>query len=706
MISKLILTLALLQVVLSCPGSESSSGHLRTAEDLAEIHRLLAEVTDVNQAVEDTSNTIESFGVAGIPPNGPLFPGTCAKGTLVQNAANTLAVMTGLRKDFYDIIKAIIAGAASNDNVIKTAPGTAKKTGIIDLVGKEYRVANLLGSAARLVFHDAGEFDQNSSDNFGPDGCLSDSDPNSGLKEDVTITMTLIQGLYTKYCDKMSRADFWVLFGKIALESALPNGLFAQVSGLPNLLVAGQNSKTQLNLPFQWGRKDATGSCDLPAGVQRLPAHQPGLSEFIKTFVTNMGLTLTDGVVLSGAHSVGHVHTQFSGFGHGDSLATLESNPLTNAWDESPFIFDNLYYDSLAGEFWLNNDFQADVIGTDLKGTTATGNAAKNKGSNFWAVQVVSGAPQPVPQCELDATCGLTINNDIFCVTPNGVTRTSTGGNQNYAQLIQYQTPNNINNACNCVQFFALVKNPLPANCLMGEHPKTIMLNADMAQNFPITTPVASSGFKGKIDELCAPFVTAKPKKSGGDIIFPQQFINDNGATVLQGFGCVTNSKGNLKKNNVQTVNSDSLVSDPTSLSISLWATVQYFMTFGVADTCVNGISLKYPACYTCGANVGTVVKPLNSGGFIGQNAFSSPPISTTCQLATLTKGRGRDKFYRAFELAWQKMVTVGYSVGGKPLYTGASTKLGNLNKITFPAPISSTPAGSTACIPNTGDIC
>eukprot|EP01038_Epipyxis_sp_PR26KG_P012773 gene12773-17125_t len=660
MLAKIILSLAIIQqTVFCCPGSDSAAGHLRK-EELAEIHRLLAEVSDVTDVptIEDTSKSIESFGVAGKPTNGPLFPETCAKGTLVQNAANTLAVMTGLRKDFYDIIKAIIVGAASNDNVIKTAPGTAKKTGIIDLAGKEYRVANLLGSAARLVFHDAGEFDKNSSDNFGPDGCLSNSDPNSGLKEDVTITMTLIQGLYTKYCDKMSRADFWVLFGKIALESALPNGLFAQESGLPNVLVVGQNSNTQLNLPFQWGRKDATGSCDLPAGVERLPGHQPGLSEFTKTFVTNMGLTLTDGVVLSGAHSVGHTHTQFSGFGHGDSLATLESNPLTNAWDESPFIFDNLYYDSLAGEFWLNNDFEADVIGTDLKGATATGDAAKNKGSNFWAVQVVSGVPQPVPQCELDGTCGLTVNNDIFCVTPNGVTRTSTGGNQNYAQLIQYQTPNNINNACNCVQFFALLPNPIPANCLMGEHPKTIMLNADMAQNFPITTPVATNGFKGKIDELCAPFVTAKAKVNGGNIMFPQQFINENGATVLQGFGCVTNSKGNLKKNNVQTVTGDSLISDPNSLPIDF------------------------------------------------TNAFSTPPISTTCQLATLGRGRGREKFYRAFELAWQKMVTVGYSVGGKPLFTGASTKLGDLNKITFPAPNPSIPAGSTACIPGKGDIC
>ncbi len=57
---------------------------------------------------------------------------------------------------------------------------------------KAYRISNLLGSALRLVFHDAGEVDIRTSDLFGSDGCLSDSGPNSGLKEKNTIAMTII----------------------------------------------------------------------------------------------------------------------------------------------------------------------------------------------------------------------------------------------------------------------------------------------------------------------------------------------------------------------------------------------------------------------------------------------------------------------------------------------------------------------------------
>ena len=108
-------------------------------------------------------------------------------------------------------------------------------------------------------------------------------------------------------------------------------------------------------------------------------------------------------MVLSGAHSVGHVHTQFSGFGHPDTLDQLEQVATTNAWDESPWIFDNLYFASVVGEFWLNNvnTVNANVI-PNLGGTNNSlpaGSIPSNAGSNFWAVQVAQGAPQLAPAC-------------------------------------------------------------------------------------------------------------------------------------------------------------------------------------------------------------------------------------------------------------------------------------------------------------------
>ena len=52
-------------------------------------------------------------------------------------------------------------------------------------------------------------------------------------------------------------------------------------------------------------------------------------------------VVFTIAVTLLGAHTVGHVHIDNSGYGLIDSTA----DPLLlNAWDDTPAIFDNRYY--------------------------------------------------------------------------------------------------------------------------------------------------------------------------------------------------------------------------------------------------------------------------------------------------------------------------------------------------------------------------
>ena len=222
---------------------------------------------------------------------------------------NIRFVWNGLKVDFYQLIDSIIngqltgapAGLNGADPAGLGAPGLANTELLVDgglnIEQKIWRVANILGSAARLAFHDAGEVDIRTADKFGSDGCLSDSGPNSGLQEVNTIAMTIIEPLWQKYCDKISRADFWVLFAKIALESGLPGGHFDKfVNGalaVPVGLFPGENPNSYLDLPFQYGRMDAVGNCD--AGADRLPGHQQGLSEFDRVYVQNMGLTIRDG---------------------------------------------------------------------------------------------------------------------------------------------------------------------------------------------------------------------------------------------------------------------------------------------------------------------------------------------------------------------------------------------------------------------------
>jgi hypothetical protein len=65
-------------------------------------------------------------------------------------------------------------------------------------------------------------------------------------------------------------------------------------------------------MQFQFGRKDAV-FCPVP--TDRLPKSQLGRSAIIQVFVTQMGLSLSDAITLIGAHTIGHVHPEVSGYG-------------------------------------------------------------------------------------------------------------------------------------------------------------------------------------------------------------------------------------------------------------------------------------------------------------------------------------------------------------------------------------------------------
>eukprot|EP01036_Dinobryon_divergens_P026237 gene26237-34858_t len=176
---------------------------------------------------------------------------------------------------------------------------------------------NLLAIAVRVAFHDAGEGDLQQPDTMGSDGCLSSDGDNAGLIEDTSLVMTQIEGLWQMYCDKISRADFWVLTAKFALAATTNNNL---------------------DVPFQYGREDAK-SCI--AGMGRLPAGQFHLKSTANYFK----------MTLLGAHSLGHVHPEHSGYG---LVCHDPTNNNCNAWDLTPDEFDNNYYSNLVKAIWVN----------------------------------------------------------------------------------------------------------------------------------------------------------------------------------------------------------------------------------------------------------------------------------------------------------------------------------------------------------------
>ena len=191
-------------------------------------------------------------------------------------------------------------------------------------IAGDFTRSNILAKAVRLAFHDAGEMDVRTSDLLGPDGCLSNDADNAGLLVG-TIVDQLFEPIFQQNCNLISRADYWALLGWLAVNIA---------------------SGSAASIKYQYGRKDAV-TCPLPA--TRLPSAQMGGNGVGQYFQSQLGLTLTDAVTLMGAHTLGRVHREFSGYGIAatPTTVTTAAELQTNAWDTTPQTFDNNYYTSM-----------------------------------------------------------------------------------------------------------------------------------------------------------------------------------------------------------------------------------------------------------------------------------------------------------------------------------------------------------------------
>jgi catalase (peroxidase I) len=144
---------------------------------------------------------------------------------------------------------------------------------------------SIFGSVMRLVFHDAGEINKaDDCDRLGPDGCLASDGSSDGLTEDDSITVRFLEPIWQKVCDRISRADFWVLLGNLVLERAI-------FPAIPMF--------------FHYGRKDNV-KCE--GGAGRLPLDTLGHDEIVRVFVDQMGLSLDDaGNIFKAWHFAGAV---------------------------------------------------------------------------------------------------------------------------------------------------------------------------------------------------------------------------------------------------------------------------------------------------------------------------------------------------------------------------------------------------------------
>jgi len=285
--------------------------------------------------------------------------------------------------------------------------------------------ADFYAKILRAVFHDAAEVDMtNPLDRNGPDGCLSTLADNNGLIEPTSILLTTIEGIWQKTCNTISRADFWVMLAKLAVERADPT--------------------RSISLPYAYGRKDSS-NCYYGTS-SRLPDAE--LSTSIQNvFVNRMQLTLSQTVALLGGHTLGHVHPQFSGYG----LTNTGGNLLNNAWDGTPNQFDNQYYQTLLAP-WQNQHANGDTTNTVVFNISDT--------KNIWLHPLNNGIIPPNIMLNADMALAYTIstaNNNLGvlgqtcsdnnggCRNPTATSRPTTLGlvqtfaNNNTAFLIAFQ---------------------------------------------------------------------------------------------------------------------------------------------------------------------------------------------------------------------------------------------------------------------------
>ncbi|RKO90474.1 putative ascorbate peroxidase [Blyttiomyces helicus] len=165
----------------------------------------------------------------------------------------------------------------------------------------------------RLAWHDAGTFCKNSKTG-GPNAsmqfapvCLHGANAGLGIARD------LLAPIAAKH-PQISVADLWSLAGNAAIE---------------------YGAKGKLNIKWRAGRVDVSEGVSTPH--DRLPDATQGAAHLRDIFY-RMGFNDQEIVALSGAHSLGSMHADRSGF--------------EGPWVTDPYTFSNAYFVQLFGFKW------------------------------------------------------------------------------------------------------------------------------------------------------------------------------------------------------------------------------------------------------------------------------------------------------------------------------------------------------------------
>ena len=162
----------------------------------------------------------------------------------------------------------------------------------------------------RLGFHDCVG---------GCDGCVDLGNPdNFGLEEPIDALASVVTAHTSD--GGLTRADVWAMAAMVSAEDAQPNN------------IAG------FTYSFEWYGRSTCDATDGKGGPERaLPSSDLPTSKLLQFFFGEFGLNERETVAIMGAHSIGSLSRENSGF----------DGP--NGWTNNNNVLDNRYYSELIG---------------------------------------------------------------------------------------------------------------------------------------------------------------------------------------------------------------------------------------------------------------------------------------------------------------------------------------------------------------------
>lgn len=217
--------------------------------------------------------------------------------------------------------------------------------------------ATVLGGTIRLSFHDTVTYNRFDGTG-GPDGCVdfNSTVDNGGLaavwsaklNPGTPLALKEIQAMFSY---AISKADFMALAANVAVWLADGPDIANRTNAVCTCIgVSCASPSADITSPcvaFHWGRKDSNRCVIDDTG--RFPSSQLAHQMIIDVFMTRLGFDSQEVVALMGGHTVGRAVLSESHIGFTEAEG---GTGLTGAFSDTPTVFDNDYFQLIAGIPW------------------------------------------------------------------------------------------------------------------------------------------------------------------------------------------------------------------------------------------------------------------------------------------------------------------------------------------------------------------